>query len=251
MAALTEGRLTNQTVGMVGPTEIGFDDAARLVAEVIGKRRLFIRVPLSFHYVLAQIAERSMTVPLIATAQVQILREEVIEPVRAPDGLPDDLMPSTPFDEEAIRAGLPEPGPFGFSDLRLFSDSHRADSGDSVLVFDGDCGFCTAAAKWAARQFRNGERAEAWQFLGADFLALHGLSLDDVREAAWWVDDRGRRERGYRAIGMALQGGGGLRQVLGHLVVVPPVSWLAAGLYRLVVRWRYRLPGGTPACKGA
>ena len=248
MATLIEGRLTNQTIGIVGPTEIGFDDAARLVAEVIGKRRLFVQMPLAFHYLLAQVAERSMTVPLIATAQVQILREEVIEPLRVSDPLPNDLTPSTPFDEEAIRAGLPDPGPFGPSDLTLFSET-RADHPDSVLVFDGDCGFCTAAAEWAAREFRHGERTEAWQLLGPDFLDQHDLSLDDVSGAAWWVDGSGGRERGHRAIARALMAGGGLRRVLGALILVPPVSWLAAGVYRMVVRWRHLLPGGTPACK--
>jgi hypothetical protein len=36
----------------------------------------------------------------------------------APDRLPEDLMPATAFDESGIRAGLPEPGPFGLDDLR-------------------------------------------------------------------------------------------------------------------------------------
>jgi NADH dehydrogenase len=78
LAALVEGRLANQTVGLVGPTVIEFDQAARLVADVIGKRRLFVRAPLAFHRLLALIAERSMAVPLIALAQVRILKEEVL-----------------------------------------------------------------------------------------------------------------------------------------------------------------------------
>jgi predicted DCC family thiol-disulfide oxidoreductase YuxK len=248
MAALVEGRLAEQTVGLVGPTEIGFDDAARLVAGVIGKQRLFVRMPLVFHQLLARVAERSMTVPLIAVAQVQILKEEVVEPIRAPDFLPDDLSPSTAFDEESIRAGLPEPGPFGLADLRWFSPRDR-DGQSSVLVYDGDCGFCTTAARWVSRKFRHGERAEPWQILGESFLEEHGLSFDDVQDAAWWVDTRGLRERGHRAIGRALQSGGGLRGVLGWFVLTPPTSWLSACVYQLVVRWRYRLPGGTPACR--
>lgn len=250
IAALIDGRLANQTIGMVGPTEIGFDDAARQVGDVIGKHRPFIQAPLAFHRLLAVVSEYSMTVPLIAAAQVQILEEEVIEPLRAPDVLPEDLTPSTAFDEQSIRAGLPEPGPFRLADLRWFSRSRANDGEGSVLIFDGDCGFCTTAAGWAARKFRHGERTEAWQFLGEDGLERYGLSLDDVQEAAWWVDDaRERRERGHRAIGRALIAGGRLRQIPGWLALTPPTSWLAAGVYRLVVRWRYRLPGGTPACK--
>ena len=48
-AALVGGRLANKTVALLGPTEIGFDDAARLVARVIGKRRPFVQAPLGFY----------------------------------------------------------------------------------------------------------------------------------------------------------------------------------------------------------
>jgi predicted DCC family thiol-disulfide oxidoreductase YuxK len=220
---------------------------SRLVAKVIGKQRPFLPVPLAFHFGLAWGAEHSMTVPLIALAQVRILKEEVVEPSRAPDVLPSDLTPTTPFDEDSIRAGLPAPGPIALADFRWCSEIEGA-GGDAVLVFDGDCGFCTTSATWAARKFRHGERAQAWQLLGKEFLDQHGMTLDDVQQAAWWVDGAGR-ERGHRAVGRALQAGGGLRRVVGWFVLSPPSSLLAAGIYRLVVRWRYRLPGGTPACK--
>jgi predicted DCC family thiol-disulfide oxidoreductase YuxK len=123
------------------------------------------------------------------------------------------------------------------------------DGAVAVLVFDGDCGFCTTAATWAARRFRHGERAQAWQLLGPQVLTSMGLSLEDVAQAAWWVDAKGTRARGHRAIGKALQAGGGWGRVVGWFVLTPPMSVLAAGVYRLVVRWRYRLPGGTPACR--
>jgi predicted DCC family thiol-disulfide oxidoreductase YuxK len=120
--------------------------------------------------------------------------------------------------------------------------------GDAVLVYDGDCGFCRSAARWAAKEFRHGERAQAWQTLGEEFFDQHGMALDDARQAAWWVEGT-RCERGHRAIGRALQAGGGLRRVVGWFALHPPSSMLAAGTYRLVVRWRYRLPGGTPSCE--
>jgi uncharacterized protein YbjT (DUF2867 family) len=121
VAALVEGRLRHKTVGLVGPTELGFDDAARLVARVLGTRRPFVRMPIAFHYVLAHTAERLMTVPLISLAQVRILKEEVVEAAHAPDTLPSDLTPCTLFNEEAIRSGLPGAGPFGLVDLRWCS----------------------------------------------------------------------------------------------------------------------------------
>jgi predicted DCC family thiol-disulfide oxidoreductase YuxK len=131
--------------------------------------------------------------------------------------------------------------------------SHRPDqigtTREAVLVFDGDCGFCTSSARWLERGFRHGERAEAWQLLGDGALAELGLTTKDAKQAAWWVDREGRRERGHRAAGRALEAAGGWRRGAGRLILTPPTSWLAAGAYRLVVRWRHRLPGGTPACR--
>ncbi len=124
-------------------------------------------------------------------------------------------------------------------------------SGDgrvAVLVYDGACRFCTTAALWAQMRFHRGERAEPWQALGSGTLDSFGLTRRDVEQAAWWVHPDGRRERGHRAVGRALQAGGGWRRVAGGFVLTPPTSWLGAGVYRLVVRWRHRLPDGTPAC---
>ena len=122
VAALVEGRLRHTTAGLVGPTEIGFDEAARLVGQVIGKRRPVVRAPIGFHYLMARLAEGVMTVPLLSRAQVRILEEEVVEAVAAPDSLPDDLTPSTPFDRATIGRGLPDPGPFKLADLRWCSE---------------------------------------------------------------------------------------------------------------------------------
>jgi NADH dehydrogenase len=125
IASLVDGCLPRKTVGLVGPTELGFDDAARLVAGVIGLRRPFVRAPIALHYQMARLAERVMTVPLISLAQVRILEEEVIEALRAPDRVPDSLTPSTPFDAASVRAGLPAPGPFRLEDLRCFAEGRR------------------------------------------------------------------------------------------------------------------------------
>jgi uncharacterized protein YbjT (DUF2867 family) len=122
---LVQGRLSRKTVGLVGPTEIGFDDAARLVARTIGKKRPFVVAPIAFHYLLAWMAERLMTVPLISRAQVRMLKEGVVESLVAPDALPEDLIPSTPFNDESIRMGLPNRGRFELGDLRWFSNRQR------------------------------------------------------------------------------------------------------------------------------
>jgi predicted DCC family thiol-disulfide oxidoreductase YuxK len=108
-----------------------------------------------------------------------------------------------------------------------------------LLVFDGECGFCTTCASWAAKGWRIPARAVAWQALGADGLGAMGLTTEQAQEAAWWVDRTGRLYRGHRAIGKALLAGGGGRRLAGALVLTPPFSPVAAGLYRLVVRYRH------------
>lgn len=61
-----------------------------------------------------------MTVPLVSAAQVRILAEGIVEPALAPQLLPADLVPTTPYSEESIRAGLPADERFSCADLRMF-----------------------------------------------------------------------------------------------------------------------------------
>ncbi|TME12788.1 MAG: hypothetical protein E6I70_16360 [Chloroflexi bacterium] len=85
-----------------------------------------MRVPTPLTYALARAAELMMTVPLIAVAHVRILEEEVVDPVLAPDPLLADLLPRTAFNDESVKAGVPECSPFGLNDLRVFAK--RADA---------------------------------------------------------------------------------------------------------------------------
>lgn len=115
-----------------------------------------------------------------------------------------------------------------------------------VLIFDGDCGFCTRSVLWLERRAVRPMDCVPWQY--ADLPAL-GLSEEETRKAAWWVDPEGGRYGGHRAVGKALLACGGLWPVVGRLILVPPLSWLAIPGYALVARFRGYLPGTTPACK--
>lgn len=118
-----------------------------------------------------------------------------------------------------------------------------------LLVFDGDCGFCTFSAEWVARDWPPGPRAVAWQHLGADGLAAVGLSPGQAQQAAWWVDGMGHLSKGHRAVAKSLTACRGPKKYVGIMISSPPLSWVAAVVYSLIVRYRYRLPGGTPACR--
>jgi NADH dehydrogenase len=117
-ASLIDGRLSRQTVAVMGPEEMPLSEAVRRVAKVVGKRPLFVPMPVWFHYALAYLLEAAMKIPLVSLAQVRILSEGIIDPLPACAALPDDLLPATRFTDDQIRGGLPRPAAFSRRDLR-------------------------------------------------------------------------------------------------------------------------------------
>lgn len=114
-----------------------------------------------------------------------------------------------------------------------------------MLVFDGDCAFCTASARWVERRLPTGAVVVPWQ--RADLPAL-GLTPEDVATSVWWIDGDGRH-RGEVAVARALVAAGRPWSVIGRLLLARAVRPLAGAGYRLVARNRHRLPGGTAACR--
>jgi len=113
-----------------------------------------------------------------------------------------------------------------------------------VLLFDGDCAFCT---KCAGALEKMGPDAEivAWQF--ADLAEL-GVTEEQAADAVQWVQTDGTIRSGHEAIAAVLNTAGGIWEIAGRVILLPGISWVAARAYRLVANNRYRLPGGTPAC---
>lgn len=121
--------------------------------------------------------------------------------------------------------------------------------GVPTLVFDGDCGFCTASARWIAGRWPGPGRAVPYQQLDRASLDRLRLSAAQVADAAWWVDERGSAWRGHLAIARSMAAAGGWWGTAGRALLVPPLRWLGAAVYPMVARHRHRLPGATPACQ--
>ena len=117
-AATGDERLRNETIAVLGPDEMALGEAVRRVAATIGRHPAYVRLPILAHLALAMVCEAAMRVPLISVAQVHILAEGVVVAAPPAGGPPADLAPRTPFTTDVIRAGLPEPGASGCSDLR-------------------------------------------------------------------------------------------------------------------------------------
>ena len=114
-----------------------------------------------------------------------------------------------------------------------------------VLIFDGECGFCTSVARWAKRRLPSSVRVVPWQL---EDLSAYGLTSKDTTAALYWIDHGGRAHRGHVAALRTLHRMGGVWRAVGSAMTLPLIDQLAEVVYDLVARNRHRLPGGTPAC---
>lgn len=109
----------------------------------------------------------------------------------------------------------------------------------ATVVYDGDCSFCTWSATRGRRLLKADVTLVPWQ--RADLAAL-GLDRAAVTRAVQWVVP-GTTRSGHRAIAAWLIASGLPWSLAGRLMLTPPVSWLAAGVYLVVARNRHRIPG--------
>ena len=128
-SALVDGKMSRQTVSLVGPEQLRLSDAVARVGLVTGHAPRMLRLPARAHMALARVFERTMTIPLITRAQVQILDEGVTEASGDSVPVPAELAPTSGFSTDVIRQGLPAPARFHLRDLRFV----RPDRGQPTL----------------------------------------------------------------------------------------------------------------------
>ncbi|MGW5327037.1 thiol-disulfide oxidoreductase DCC family protein [Streptomyces sp. NPDC004014] len=114
-----------------------------------------------------------------------------------------------------------------------------------VLVYDGDCGFCTASVNLVRRWIRPPCDITARQWAGLQAL---GVTEERAEYEVLWVTPDGTVYGGAQAVAKLLSSARGGWAVAGAVLQLPPVRLLAHGVYRAVARNRHRLPGSTAAC---
>ena len=117
-----------------------------------------------------------------------------------------------------------------------------------VLIFDGDCGFCTKTAN-LVKQLDTRGHIRVLPNHTTSLLDEVGLTFEQTLEAAWFVDEKGRQFRGAGAINTCLAAVHGLFEPLVWLYALPGVRQIEDMAYAWVARNRYRMPGSTAACK--
>jgi len=114
-----------------------------------------------------------------------------------------------------------------------------------VLIFDGDCAFCTTSVRFLARHVPTRATMSPWQRADLDVI---GVTREAAEAAVLWATPGGKVSAGPDAIAALLRDAGGRWRAAGALLAWPPVRALAWPVYRWIARNRHRLPGGTPAC---
>jgi len=130
--------------------------------------------------------------------------------------------------------------------MNVMASSAGRRRGSGTLVFDGDCGFCTSSAKWVQRWLAPGAAIVAWQLADLDQL---GVTAAEAAHMVQYVDDDRQVSGGAAAFARLLISCGGVLAFGGHVMRLPVIRTIAAAVYRTVADNRYRLPGGTPACR--
>jgi len=112
-----------------------------------------------------------------------------------------------------------------------------------VLIFDGDCGFCTRSSTSSSAS-RSTAEVTAYQFTD---LELYGTTEQRATHEVLWVDPTGRIHGGAQAIARLLVSAGGFYTAAGW-PCARRRSAGSRGVYRLIANNRQRMPGGTAAC---
>jgi predicted DCC family thiol-disulfide oxidoreductase YuxK len=114
-----------------------------------------------------------------------------------------------------------------------------------VLIFDGDCAFCSSSARLLRRMTRNKIPIEPYQKLDLESL---GLTSELTSKAVYFVSGN-TRFVAAAAIAQALISSKTIWALAGWFLKLPVIRSIAKPIYYLVAANRHRLPGGTPECQ--
>lgn len=107
----------------------------------------------------------------------------------------------------------------------------------AILITDGNCAFCQRTANKLVGIVPTG-----WMNIpNTELTNTYGLTQEQLAHSVWLIeqpDADPKRYSGAKAVGKILRMRGGLWGALGWLTFIPPASWIAAGMYRLVANNR-------------
>jgi predicted DCC family thiol-disulfide oxidoreductase YuxK len=125
-------------------------------------------------------------------------------------------------------------------------DKLEVNASKPVLVFDGDCGFCTTTANWIKKNSKVALEIAPYQWTD---LGQYGLTaVEAAAKVQLVVGDKVFAGHNCMAKLLLIQPNVFVKLV-GAVMVMPVIEPISARLYTWIAANRQKLPGGTPACK--
>jgi predicted DCC family thiol-disulfide oxidoreductase YuxK len=129
---------------------------------------------------------------------------------------------------------------------------HRVDDRESLtlparglIIYDGDCGFCTASVNRLVRHARSHPDYLPWQSLD---LARYGLTPEQCQKRMYYTAPDGVVRGGAGAVAATLRNSSMPWPAAGVFLSLPGVRGIAEIVYRKIAANRYRMPGASASC---
>ena len=116
----------------------------------------------------------------------------------------------------------------------------------AIVIYDGDCAFCSSAARFAQRRVAPNLNYSPYQLTE---LAKHGISTEQARSSLKFVTDSNDVLSAHLAVSQIMRNGNKVWRLVGIISTLPIVRSLAALGYMVPAKYRHKLPGGTATCK--
>ena len=120
--------------------------------------------------------------------------------------------------------------------------------GQVIMLFDGDCGFCTTVANWWQQHLASGQNGVAIAFQQVPDLSKYAVTAEEAAQALHVVTPDGVFVGGEAVI-MAFEALKVPWNIIGKLGKNPIGRTIANWIYPFVARHRHQLPGATASCE--
>lgn len=114
------------------------------------------------------------------------------------------------------------------------------------FIYDGDCSFCTRSTKFIAGTTPHFNAVASVNCI--ELLAKYGIDKRLTEEVAIWISSSGEVKLGAFAIAAALKKGNVLKRILGIIIDIFPINYLAKAVYRQIAKRRKFFGWGESSC---
>lgn len=128
----------------------------------------------------------------------------------------------------------------------MSGEKSQTNSSAPVLIFDGDCGFCTTTANWIKKNSKVALEIAPYQWTE---LGQYGLTTEEAAAKVQVVVGDKVFAGHYCMSKLILIQPNVLLKLVGAVMVLPGLDSISARVYEWIAANRQKLPGGTPACK--